>query len=220
MNRATLLSLIALATALISTAGNAKDDVFEFSHNRIAFNGLLTSSDSYTLEATYHYMFNHYISAGGGIGYWQVYYEDGRASGNGWEIDSDDNKPSNLYLRPSLVLKSPAIRIKSVNIGLFAEPGLMMGIPYKRVCINRIQNWTVSGYDYISTGKGQWLSFDLRAGVYANAGPCGFSIGYMMSNLDVYSQYRKLSYDGHTFGEFYPKRPFMQGAYLALSYYF
>lgn len=60
----------------------------------------------------------------------------------------------------------------------------------------------------------------MRLGVYLNLGPCGFSAGYMMSNLDVYSGYRKLSYRGLSFGQFYTEKSFMQGAYLTLSYYF
>ncbi len=46
------------------------------------------------------------------------------------------------------------------------------------------------------------------------------SVGYLMSNLDIYSQMRHLSYEGISFEKFYPKRNFMQGAYLSCSYYF
>lgn len=49
-------------------------------HHRIGFNGALTSSDSWQLEFSYHYMFNRYIGLGGSMGSWQVWYEDGWAS--------------------------------------------------------------------------------------------------------------------------------------------
>lgn len=207
-----LLSIISLRAA---DSGN-----FEFTHNRFSFSGMLTSSDTYHLEASYHDMFNRYIGAGGAIGYWKVYYEDGWAAGQNWEIESDDNKPSNFYLHPSIILKSPALKIKSVDVGLYAEPGIMLNIPYQAVTIRQSTQWPDYDYKHISTNNGQWFAADLRAGIYANIGPCGFSAGYVMSNLDVYSQYRSLAYNGISFSKFYPEKRFMHGAYLTLSYYF
>ena len=191
-----------------------------FTHNRAAFSGTLTSSYSYSLEASYHYMFCKYIGVGGAVGYWANWYEDGWASGSDWNIDEDNNKPSNLYLRPSVVLKSPCIRLKATKWSLYAEPGTMLNVPYQRVCIEKTQNPMRTDYDYISTNKGQWFAIDLRVGIFVNFGPCGFSAGYIMSNLDVYSQYRQLSYKGTSFSKYYPKKSFMQGAYLTASYYF
>lgn len=40
----------------------------------------------------------------------KFYYEYGWASGEEWNIDEDDNKPWNLHLRPSVLLKTPAIK--------------------------------------------------------------------------------------------------------------
>lgn len=216
-----IVILLAMVVSVLSVnAKNNKENNFEFTHNRFAFSGLLTSSDSYQLEAAYHYMFNQFVGIGGGIGYWSVYYEDGWAAGKDWEVESDDNKPSNFYLRPSVVLKSPAIKFKQVDLGLFAEPGLMLNIPYEAVNIRQTTRWPDYEYKHVSTTNGQWFALDLRLGVFLNVGSCGFCAGYMMSNLDVYSQYRHLSYKGISFKEFYPRKSFMQGAYLSASYYF
>lgn len=201
-------------------AETVKEENFEFTHNRFAFNGLVTSSDTYQLEASYHYMFNRIVGVGGAFGFWKVYYEEGWASGKDWEIESDDNKPFNFYLRPSVILKSPAIKIKQVDLGVFAEPGIMLNVPYASANIRQTTQWPDYDLKHISTSKGQWCAVDLRIGLYVNFGSCGFSAGYMMSNFDVYSQYRHLSYKGVSFGEFYPKKSFMQGVYLTASYYF
>ncbi len=187
-------------------------------HHRVGFNGALTSSDTWQLEFSYHYMLNKYVGLGGSVGSWEVWYEDGWASGKNWNIDEDDNKPWNFYLRPSVLLKTPALKYRACAWSLFAEPGVMLNIPYQRVCIESTPNWPAIEYDYISTTKGQWLAFDLRLGVSLDVGPCGISAGYMMSNLDVYSQYRHLSYKGISFKDFYPRKSFMQGAYISLSY--
>lgn len=201
-------------------AEDGKEDNFEFTYNRASISGMLTSSYSWQLELAYHYMLNRYIGIGASVGAWNVYFVEGYASGKDWHIDSDDEKPGNLFLRPSIVLKSPAIKVGQVDLGLFAEPGVMMNVPYTRVWIRRTTDWPEFDYKKVSTSKGQWCAFDLRAGLFANIGPCGVAAGYLMSNLDVYSQYRHLSYDGTSFSKFYPKKSFLQGAFLTLSYYF
>ena len=161
-----------------------------------------------------------YAGVGAAIGYWKNYYDYGLASGPDWNIDDDDNRPSNLYLRPSVVLHSPSLRIGQTRWALYAEPGAMLNVPYQRVCIEITRNLFPVDYDYVSTTAGQWLAVELRLGVVMDIGPCGFSAGYMMSNLDIYSQYRHLSYDGVSFDRFYDSKPFMQGAYLTFSYNF
>ncbi len=213
--------LIAAIVSFISVfAENGKDSNFDFSHNRGGISGMLTSSCSWQLEVSYHYMINSCIGLGGSAGTWKVYFEEGYASGKDWSIDSDDTQPNNLYLRPSLVLKTPAISIKSVDLGIYTEPGLMMNVPYTRVWIQQTTEWPEYKYKSVSTSNGQWLAWDIHIGVYANIGPCGFSAGYLWSNFDVYSQYRHLSYKGQYFKDFYPAKSTMQGAYLTLSYYF
>lgn len=209
-----LLVLCLILCQSLSYAGEGED---KLSH-RLGFNGALTSSDSWLLEFSYHYMFNRYIGLGGSVGSWAVYFEEGYASGSNWHIADDDNKPWNFYLRPSVLLKTPALKYRSSAWSVFAEPGVMLNIPYRSVCIETARNWTTVDYNDISTSKGQWLAFELRVGVSLDIGPCGISAGYLMSNLDVYSQYRHLSFKGTSFADFYPRRPFMQGAYVSLSY--
>lgn len=209
-----------LLSLLISTLTLQAETDEDRTRHRAGFNGALTSSYSWQLEFSYHYMFNRYIGLGGSAGAWKVYFEEGWASGNNWNIDEDDDRPSNFYIRPSAVLKTPAVKYRACSWSLFAEPGVMLNIPYQRVCIENTQYWPITDYDYISTNKGQWLAFDLRIGISLDVGPCGVSAGYIMSDHDVYSQYRHLSYKGISFEEFYPKMSFMQGAYMSLSYNF
>lgn len=219
MNRLGLF-IAALLPALSIYAGNKAESNFEFTHHRASISGMLTSSCSWQVELGYHYMFNRYIGIGGTIGAWKVYFEEGFASGNNWQIDSDDTKPWNIFLRPSVILKTPALKTSHIDLGLFAESGFMMNIPYSRVWIQQITDWPEYINKSISTTAGQWCALDLRAGIYANIGPCGFSIGYVVSNHDVYSQYRHLSHKGISFSNFYPQKPIIQGAYLTLSYFF
>lgn len=220
--RSIALALLAGIYVSCVYAVDNKASNFEFSNNRASFSGTLTSSDSWQLEAGYHYMLCRFVGVGASVGLWKVYFEEGRAYGDDWEVDLDDNNntPENFYLRPSLILKTPAIKIKSVDLGLYAEPGVMLNVPYAQVWVSQKIDWHRYGSKRVWTNGGQWFAADLRAGAYLNFGPCGLSAGYMMSNHDVYSQFRSLSYRGVSFKWFYPRKPFMQGAYLTLSYYF
>lgn len=211
----TLASL--LVSALLSPSAVRAG---EWGDNRVSFSGSLVSSDVYMLEGGYHRMFGPYFGIGGAAGHWANYFADGYASGNDWHIDSDYERPENLYLRPSVVLKSPGVNIRSVRMCLYAEPGLMVNIPYQRVCIDNTRDWPLTEYEYTSTSSGQWLAGELRVGLYADWGPCGFSLGYIVNNLDIYSQYRHLSYRGVAFSEFYPEKPLMHGVCASLSYNF
>jgi len=217
MKRLAAITAILSIFALVGLSARGED---EWGANHVSFSGALTSSDVYMLEGSYHRMICPYFGIGGAIGHWANYYADGFASGDDWMLDSEYERPDNLYLRPSLIVKTPGINIKSVKLALYAEPGLMMNVPYQRVCINNTRNWPLTDYEYVSTSAGQWLSGELRVGLYADWGPCGFSLGYIVNNLDIYSQYRHLSYRGVSFNEFYPSKPVMHGAYATLSYNF
>ena len=212
--------VFAIITLSVCNAEEKKDSNFEFSNNRGSFSGTLTSSCSWQLEGGYHYMLCRYVGVGASVGLWKVYFEEGHAHGDDWEMDWDYNKPENFYLRPSVILKTPAIKIKKVDLGLYAEPGVMLNVPYAQVWVSQKIDWHRYEDKRVWTNGGQWFAADLRIGLYLNIGPCGLSAGYLMSNHDVYSQYRSMSYRGISFKRFYPKKPFMQGAYLALSYYF
>lgn len=189
-------------------------------NKRFSLNGTLTSSYSYSLDVSFHYMFGRYIGVGGAFGYWANYYEFGWASGVDWWITDEDNKPSGIYLRPSAVIKSPGLKYRATTWFLYAEPGLLLNIPYRRVCIEDHQSVVKTDYDYISTNKEQWFAGELRLGVCANIGPLDCSFGYMMSNFDIYSQQRHLSYKGVSFRKFYEKKSVMYGAFLSVSYCF
>ncbi|MDE6808921.1 MAG: hypothetical protein K2J42_02395 [Muribaculaceae bacterium] len=187
----------------------------DFERNRIVFNGWITY-DTYSGEVGYHYMLSNYIGVGGTLGYWRTFLSGGRASGKGWWVDEEDNDPSSLCLRPSVIIKSPKLNIFS----LYAEPGIMMSIPYQKVDVELIDHFPNNEYKRVSTNKGQWLALDLRLGISADFDSFGITIGYLMSNLDTFSMFRHMSYDGVSFKNFYDKTSFRQGAFISASFAF
>lgn len=209
--------LIITVVMLTSIFGSAFDGEKSNTHHRPSITGMLTSSDCWQLEMSYHYMFCKYIGAGGGIGILKNYFVEGYASGRDWNIDSDDEKPQHVYIHPSIVLKSPSVSIRQTHWGLYAEPGAMLTLPYTRVAIRNYKHWPSWELAHASTKHGQWFGADLRVGLYFEIGPASISFGYIWSNYDIYSQYRHLSYRGTSFSQFYPSKPVTHGAFLSFS---
>lgn len=211
----------ALLFSIISAYASDLERDDGFTHHRAAMSGSLTSVDTWQLDFSYHYMLCKYFGAGASVGSWKQIFYDGYPSGSDWSLSSDDSKISNFYLRPSLLAISPAIfKIRDASFGLMAEPGIMMCIPYEKVTIDIIHNMQTVDYRHVSSNRGQWLSLDCRIGLYVNVFRCHFILGYEISNLDIFSRRRNMSYDGVSFNRFYDRSTGFQGAFASAAYNF
>lgn len=200
-----------------AASGRYLDDDLPGKH-RFGFMGALTSGDVWMLEAEYHFMVCPYVGLGGSLGTWKQYMSEGYPSGSGWMVEDDDLRMSNVYLRPSLLLVSPSLfKIGDVGVGVMAEPGVMMNIPYKCVSIDLHEHGITTDYTTRSSSKGQWCAVDCRAGVNITVGPVNITAGYLISNFDIYGIARNIEYQGVKFDQFYPRKRSMQGAFLSLT---
>ncbi len=218
--------LLLWAIAMSMFAQSVEEDI---SRHRLEFMGGLTSCDTWQLDFSYHYMVCPYVGIGASLGGWKQYYANGSPSGythtdKYWIISDDDDEIFSVYLRPSILLISPTLfKIRDTEWSVMAEPGFMMNVPYSRVGIdifNRDLPVAVGHPDRVSCHTGRWYAFDCRAGIYMKVEELGFGIGYMFSDLDVYGMRRNMVYEGHRFDEFYPRRKYVHGAFLSLSYSF
>lgn len=210
------LILMLFLFPLTVSSGGKEDD---FGRHCLGMSGALTSSDTWQVDLSYHFMLTRNIGVGAALGSWKQYFIDGFPSGPGWEIDSEDEKISNFYLRPSVLLVSPRLFSLGLwNFALRAEPGVMMNVPYQGVCIDILEDYHTVDYKHISTSRGQWCAFECKAGIEANFMYGTISAGYMFSTLDIYGISRNLHYNGVSFGDFYPKAGVIHGAYLSLSF--
>lgn len=64
MRKLLLVVFILITSPLILLAKETVDKT----HHRVGFNGALTSSDTWQLEFSYHYMLNKYVGLGGSVG--------------------------------------------------------------------------------------------------------------------------------------------------------
>lgn len=220
MKRKLMVIVMALGISLQATAIDAKDDPFEFGHHRVSLSGAISSSVSYMVEASYHYLFNYHVGIGAGLGVNQCYFVDCHPSGSGWQIDRNTAKPGNMYLHLSALLKTPSILFKSIRWGLMAEPGFALQIPYARTYVEETDDFRVVHSHLLSTSKGQVFSLDIKLGVCANFNRIGISAGYLLTNFDVNSYYNNFSYKGVSFAKYYPLKKLSDGFFLSASYYF
>ncbi len=210
--------MILLILLISATICRAEVNDSGWGRHRAAITGMLTSGDTWQLESGYHFMLCRYMGVGASIGLWEQIMSDGYPSGTGWHVDENSEKVHNLYLRPSLLFQSPVfLKIRDAGISVTAEPGIMMNIPYCSAGIDIVDGFQTVDYTTVSTTNGQWCGVDLRVGINVNVYRFNFSIGYLMSNFDILSMPRHLRYNGIRFSEFYPTKPFMQGAYAAVS---
>lgn len=206
------------------TEAVADDDDDEGGHHRLALEGALTSADTWQAALSYHYMFLKFVGIGASVGYWRQCSEEYSPSGDGWLLDDDDRIVEQLYLRPSLLIATPALIRKRDNfgIGLSAEPGLMMMIPYERVTIDilRPDMPVVGSYSHTSNhGHGRWWALDCKLAAWIRADNMELAAGWYFSDISVYSQRRHMSYHGVNFADFYPHRHGLGGVFISLVGY-
>lgn len=210
---------LAFMVAVVAGAADKGEDDAAWRHC-LGLTGELTSSDTWQLEASYHWFPVRYAGIGVSLGMWEQYSYGGVPATNEWRTDDDSRCMMSAFLMPSLLLRTPAlIRTESVGIGLMAEPGFMMNVPYNSVTIEMKDKWGLpTGYDRVSGNRGRWYAFCVRIGVYAAFDPVTLSLGYAWSDLDVYAMRRGMAYKGTSFGPFYPERKNLGGAFLRVAY--
>ncbi len=168
----------------------------------------------YQTELSYHYMRHPYLGFGGAIGACGVlndHMPNGYAN-NGiwtsWHLNKEYQYINQLYLRPSILFRTPALVEFKNNYSLHFqfEPGVQLLIPYSSVRIDFVDGEAYEDYsERISSSKGNWCFWNLKSGLFLNNNDIIFGIGYIITNLDVYSTRRNMSVENTSLGEFYPK---------------
>lgn len=218
--RLMLITALLLCHMSINAEDNVGED--EITRNSIAVEMALTSDDTWSVEVGYRFRLLHFLSAGVSLGYWKTYTEPNVPNGSNWYVSDEDRKISNFYLRPNIMFITPKLfSIRDCIFHLYANPGLMLNIPYAKADIDIIEpNGAVLYNDKATNHKGKWCAFDIGCGIMFGTDDVNFSIGYQFSTIDVYGMHRDLSYKGKSFADFYPKRKYQYGAVIGISYNF
>ncbi len=215
------LSCIVFFMAMIASQATASTENPDepHRHHRIGVTGEIKSNVIWQLEASYHWFPFKYMGMGASVGIWKEIGSDKGPATNQWRINENSKNATSFFLMPSVVIQTPAlIKTDEVSIGLMAEPGVMMNVPYDKVFIEEINEVGIPVADSkVSYNKGKWFAFSFRVGAYASFGNVNISLGYVHSDLDIYAMRRNMQYRNVKFKNFYPEPKNIGGLYIGLS---
>ena len=104
---------------------------------------------------------------------------------------------------------------------LGVDLGVMFQLPYTLVNVKYINTTTqASQQKSIHTNDMQWCFWDMRPTVRVESNNIFVALGYGLSDFDVYSSYRKISVQGKSFDDFYPKKKLNNTFFLRVGGYF
>lgn len=187
----------------------------------------LDNNDAYEIELSYRYFLMRYVAIGIGVGYYQQYDHDNVPSGTleedkwtSWRLADDDIEIRKAYLSPSVTLRTPTLlAISKAKLSLEGEAGLKMQIPTDIVSVDY---YNVQTYDRKRsvklTGKGNWCFWETKGLLRLGFPKLALSLGYSLSNLDIYTNYRKMEVEHVPFSSFYPKRKMTHSFFLKMSF--
>ena len=98
---------------------------------------------------------------------------------------------------------------------------MILQVPYGRAFVYTYDaQGAILAEREVTSSRGKWVMPDCRLGVTMQADNVDISFGYYVSTLDVYSEYRSMTFNGEHFGSTLPKHELQQGAFVSLSYNF
>lgn len=195
--------------------------------SQIAFTAAFGATDQkdfcYQFEISYYYMRHPLMGIGCGIGFCGIlsdhlpfgYSENGIWTS--WYLNKEYKYINQPYIRPSLIFRSPALTQIKGKYGVYlqAEPGVQLLIPYSYVKIDYINDETYIDYsERISSNKGNWCFWNLKSCILIRNNDVSFGLGYIISNLDVYSKRRTMKIENTSFDKFYPKTKLTHNAFI------
>ena len=103
-------------------------------------------------------------------------------------------------------------------MGLQAEPGIMIQIPYTFVDVDYIDRNTSVPYEKgRSAHASDWCFWDFKTMLRFSSKDAFIAIGYGISNLDVYSSCRSMSVEGTSFNSIYPSRKLNHSIFIKVG---
>ena len=132
----------------------------------------------------------------------------------------DDIEIKKVFLAPSVTLRTPTLlAISKVRVSLEGEAGLKMQIPTDIVSIDYCNVQTYDRKRTVKfTGKGNWCFWETKGLLRFGFQKLALSLGYSLSNLDIYTNYRKIKIENVPFSSFFPKKKMTHSFFLKLSF--
>ncbi len=214
--------IIIIVLAVMSLNIHAQDNI----NNELSVSGGAMTGFAYDIRLSYIHYINKCVGYGAAFGVYKQWDNEYLPQGDiksgkwsGWELNEKDNKMEKLYIEPTLSFKTPAlIHFGSWEMGLQAEPGIMIQIPYTFVDVDYIDRNTSVPYEKgRSAHASDWCFWDLKTMLRFSSKDAFIAIGYGISNLDVYSSCRSMSVEGTSFNSIYPSKKLNHSIFIKVG---
>ena len=214
--------IIIIVLAVMSLNIRAQDNI----SNELSLSGGVMTGSTVDMRLSYIHSINKYVGYGAAFGVYKQWHNDYLPHGDiesgkwsSWNLNEKDNKMVKLYIEPTLSFKTPAlIHFGSWEMGLQAEPGVMIQIPHTFAHIDYIDRNTLETYEKgRSAHASDWCFWDLRTMLRFSSKDAFIAIGYGVSNLDVYSSCRSMSVEGTSFNSIYPSRKLNHSIFIKVG---
>lgn len=214
--------IIIIVLAVMSLNIRAQDNI----SNELSVSGGLMTGCACDMRLSYIHYINKYVGYGAAFGIYKQWHNDYLPHGDiesgkwsSWNLNEKDNKMEKLYIEPTLSFKTPAlIHFGSWEMGLQAEPGVMIQIPHTFAHIDYIDRNTLETYEKgRSAHASDWCFWDFKTMLRFSSQNAFFAIGYGISNLDVYSSCRSMSVEGTSFNSVYPSKKLNHSIFIKVG---
>lgn len=190
----------------------------------------LNNEQAWQLEPSISWLFHKNLGVALGLELTRQYNQPCRQTiidGREAELTDNERNIGWLILKPSVIIKSPAIWKSADNdccLWAQVEPGFSLACPFRNSLTYEIKQFsgavsqTVDYRTFPNKGL-QWFYWNARASINFAVGRFIFKGGYSISNLDYYSGRRNITLDN---GQKYyvPKRELSQSVFLSIGYVF
>lgn len=214
--------IIIIVLAVMSLNIHAQDNI----SNELSLSGGAMTGSAFDMRLSYIHYINKYVGYGAAFGVYKQWHNGYLPQGDmesekwsAWKLNEKDNKMVKLYIEPTMSFKTPAlIHFGSWEMGLQAEPGVMIQIPHTFAHIDYIDRNTLETYEKgRSAHASDWLFWDLRTMLRFSSKDAFIAIGYGVSNLDVYSSCRSMSVEGTSFNSIYPSKKLNHSIFIKVG---
>lgn len=201
----------------------------DLQRNEWSFSGGLVTNLAYECRLSYNYNVFPLGGIGVSLGYNRQWYTDIVPDGDvyskewsSWQISEKDQKATNIFIEPNLMLRTPAIfRFNDCSFRLNAEPGCMIRVPLTLVSIDYLNSQSQQKKSELkSTMGGRSFFWNLRVSAELHIQDMYIATGYGISDWDMYAGYRTIKVEDLSLNKFYPQKRISHSAFIKIGTFF
>ncbi len=198
----------------------------DLQRNELSFSGGLVTNQVYECRLSYNYNIFSFAGLGMSLGYNKQWHANIVPEGSStskdwssWRISDKDKKVINLFIEPTMTLRTPAIlRIGNCSLRLNAESGCMIRLPLTLVSIDYLNSQNQQKKSETKSTVGGRIFFGtFRASAELHIQDVYIAVGYGISDWDMFAGYRNVKVADISLDKFYPRRQVSHSVFVKIG---